>query len=323
MSVSMEKYTKIETTDKVDMQNLKNGTVIIEEKIDGSQFRIKIRKDGVLTFGSKSVDYTDESGVEKMFQKAVDEFTLLWREFSVKNDVKELADDIMIFGEYLQSPKHNTLHYARTPLHNVIIFDIRQFNSFYDYDRKKNFASQLGLETVPLLWKGDGSELSMELIESLLKTDSLLGNEKVEGVVMKNYSQFRTEPRCAGAPMFAKYVRPEFKELNASNWKMEKSILEAEILNAEAKWQKAYIHCKERGELENMPRDIPKLVKEIHMDIEAEDKERIKELLWDKYGRELKSKICRGFAYWYKKKLMTELLEGTNVDQTGLEPVAS
>ena len=301
--VIMDRYTKIEAVSKMDMQNLKNGTVIIEEKIDGSQFRVKIRKDGVLSFGSKSVDFTDEKGVEKMFQLAVDEFRKLWHGLPIT-----LEDDMYIFAEYLQKPKQNTLCYERIPNHNIIIFDIRQFNKFYDYDRKKAFAQMLGLETVPLLWKGDGSELTMELIESLLKNDSILGKEKVEGVVMKNYFQFRIEPWCAGDPMFAKYVRPEFTERNKENWKVQKNFLDAEIINAEAKWNKARIHLKERGELENQPRDIAKLVKEVHTDIETEDKERIKDLLWERYGRELKSKICRGLADWYKKKLMEEML---------------
>src|SRR5690242_11376793 len=79
--------------------------VLVEEKIDGSQFSFGISTVGELAIRSKGAQMHIDAP-EKMFQKAAD-------------TVKELKDVLTpgwtYRAEYLAKPKHNTLAYDRVP----------------------------------------------------------------------------------------------------------------------------------------------------------------------------------------------------------------
>ena len=72
----------------------------------------------------------------------------------------------------------------------------------------------------------------------------------------------------------------------------------------EAIWDKAIQHLKENNELENVPRDIAKLMKEIDRDIKEEELEYIKDSLAGIILPDINRKAKAGFAEYYKKKLM-------------------
>lgn len=74
-------------------------------------------------------------------------------------------------------------------------------------------------------------------------------------------------------------------------------------VQGEARWEKALIHLKEKGELENSPRDIGKLFKEVSEDIDAECVDYCKEKLWDWGKKTIKKGILYGLPDWYKDKL--------------------
>jgi hypothetical protein len=69
-----------------------------------------------------------------------------------------------------------------------------------------------------------------------------------------------------------------------------------------ARW--AIIHCRELGELQDDPRDIGPLMKEIAVDFQEECKAEIMERLWHKHGRSVVRGVQAGFAEYYKSTLL-------------------
>jgi len=115
---------------------------VIEEKVDGSQFSMA-RINGELVCRSKGKDLVVEAP-EKMFLRAVATAKGL-----------DLHDGWTYRGEYLNSPKHNTLAYSRTPEKNIIIFDVMTGPETYlTPTEKRAECERLGLECVPCFYDG-------------------------------------------------------------------------------------------------------------------------------------------------------------------------
>lgn len=237
-------------------------------------------------------------------------------ELAVKNAEKIFKNsklkDTMIFCEYLMKPKHNTLSYERVPKNNIILFDVSIGNKYLNRKEKEKFAKKYGLELVPLLWKGNGHEITMDLINKLLETKSILGKEKVEGIVFKNYSAFWEEGYQAGKLIMLKYVKEKFKERNAIEWKKNTKTGFMELLikslRTEARWEKAVQHLRDKGQLTRSPKDIGNIMKEIVRDIEEEEKENIKEELWKFFWKQIKRGVVKGVPEWYKRKLIEDVI---------------
>jgi ATP-dependent RNA circularization protein (DNA/RNA ligase family) len=174
------------------------GPVVVEEKIDGSQFSWGLI-DGVLKCRSKGVEIDPETIQENhMFYEAVQ---------TVKYLKPLLAPNWTYRAEYLQKPKHNSLAYDRIPKRNLIIFDINNgHESYLPYDKKYTEAMRLNMEVVPKLFEGVIS--SQEQFNALLDNISVLGGQKIEGIVCKRYDMFGTDKKC----LLAKYVSEHFKE---------------------------------------------------------------------------------------------------------------
>ena len=108
--------------------------------------------------------------------------------------------------------------------------------------------------------------------------------------------------------MMGKFVSENFKEVNQKTWKGEhtgkgKWELFCEAYRTPARWNKAIQHLADIGELENSPRDIGKLIKEIQRDITEEEKQTIMEFLFREFGNEVLRKSIAGFPEYYKEKL--------------------
>ncbi len=268
--------------------------VIVEEKIDGSQFSFGYF-DGELRCRSKGA-HLNVIAPEKMFQCAVNTALAL----------KDKARPGWTYRcEYLQKPKHNTLVYSRIPDLHIIGFDINTGHEEYmSYEDKAAHFAEIGLEVVPILFKGKVEDLAM--FRALMETVSCLGGPKIEGVVVKNYKRFTPD----GKAMMGKFVSEDFKEIHVGNWRESnpgnEGIIEklVERYRTPARWAKAVQHMKELGLLEDSPKDIGKLIKESQVDIEKECKEEIKDLLYQwASGKVLRGSVS-GIAEWYKDQLL-------------------
>jgi len=279
--------------------------VMAQEKVDGSQFSFG-RFEGELKVRSKGQEIVVDAP-PKMFQPAVEHVAKL-----------DLRDGWTYRGEVLTKPKHNTLVYERVPIGFVILFDINDGEeSFLPYNQVSLEGLRLGLEVVPLLWEGEGSFLTLEVFKILLDTPSILGGQKVEGVVLKPiaYDIFGTDKHV----LFAKFVSEGFKEMHQAESygrpvHLELSHRIALQVGTKARWQKAIQHLREEGKINDAPQDIGPLIKEIQRDVEKECEEDIKLILYREYKDHILRQVYRGFPEWYKQMLLEKQFEAGGIE---------
>jgi len=281
--------------------------LVIEEKVDGSQFSFGKDLEGNLACRSKGKQINMEDP-EKLFGKAVE---------SVRSIGDSLIPGFTYRGEYLSKPHHNTLTYGRVPALNVIIYDVQDAAGwFLDRNNKQVLCVGLGLELVPTYYHGKLPEENAEaFLRSFLDRESILGGQKVEGIVLKpaGYDVFGPDKKL----VIAKLVSEAFKEVHGATWKTEHGPKSgADILQllgrqfaTPARWQKAIQHLSEGGQIENDPRDIGKLMKEVPEDVLRECKEEILDAVFAWAWPQLKRTLTTGLPEWYKEKLVASAFE--------------
>lgn len=285
---------------KLGHRNVKaifDGDVEITEKVDGSQFNFGV-VNGELCMRSKGAVVYPECP-DKLFAEAV-EYVL-----SIKD---LLRNGIVYHCEYLKKPRHNVLCYGRVPKNHLMCFGISKHDGTFMEVQREAWSLEIGVEPVPVIYRGkvDG----FGFISELLNNDSVLGNTKIEGVVIKNYSQQLLIGGQCIPVMSAKYVSEAFKERHGQDAKTFKTKGRIEdfmqSFRAEPRWRKAVQHLRERGELDGSPRDIGDLMKEVHQDIVTECKDEIVDFLWKEYSKKIKRVATAGLAEWYKEQLEKE-----------------
>lgn len=298
MEYKIRSYPKILAVGHHALKELFTDEVLIEEKIDGSQFSFA-KINGELICKSKNQQIILDAP-EKMFSTAVDISKTL-----------DLRDGWTYRAEYLQKPKHNVLAYNRVPEKHLMIIDINTgYEQYLSHADKVAECARLGLECVPCIFKGHIHTVTD--LMSFMDTISILGKQKIEGIVIKNYNKFSS----LGYVLMGKYVSEEFKEIHKKHWReaggeTQKSILD--LLGAvycnRARWNKALIHLKEQGQISGELKDISTLIKEIPKDIEEECKEEILQKLWKWAWPHIARASVRGVPQWYKDTLAKDQFE--------------
>ena len=205
---SWHSYPSIYTIGHRAIEALLKGPVSVEEKIDGSQFSFGVDAEGELHVRSKGAKMHPEAP-EKMFTRAVE---------SVEARRDKLVPGWTYRCEYLSKPKHNTLAYNRTPNGYLIIFDVNTAEATYLYPWEKQAAANaIDLSAVPQIHQGMIE--SLEQFRGFLDRESVLGGQKIEGVVVKplNYDLFGPDKKC----LMGKFVSESFKEIHGVEWKKE------------------------------------------------------------------------------------------------------
>lgn len=281
------------------IENLFKGPVIVEEKIDGSQFSFG-RIGDKLFCRSKGIQI-DIDHPEKMFALAVEQ---------VKKRFMLLQDGWTYRGEYLRGPKHNSLKYERTPIDNIILFDVDMGQQAYMTPRlKKEIGERLGFEVTPIYHFG--TIKSLDFLHQFLSKESILGG-KIEGIVIKNYMQFGFQFGIDKKILMGKIVSKEFTEMNKVEWKksnpQQADILQAVIqsFGKEAVWKKAVQHLRDNGKLLNEPQDIGPLLKEVATDLEKEARQIVADKFADWAMPQVIRKVSQGLPEWYKQQLAQE-----------------
>lgn len=302
MNDSWHSYPEIFNLGHRAIVELFDDNVTIEEKVDGSQFSFGII-DGQIKVRSKGREF-EVNACDDMFKKAC---------ATVLELQGLMAHGWTYRAEYLSKPKHNSLAYDRTPNKNLILFDVTIGHEQYlPYEEKMAEAERLGLEIVPLLFRGKVE--NVEQIRVLLDRVSILGGSKIEGMVIKNYQRFTHQKKA----MFGKYVTEEFKEIHHKEWKKNNPTQQdiilalAEEYKTPARWNKAIQHLKEGGEITDSPKDIGPLMKEVNADVLKECEQEIKDRLFSRAWPHISRNLTRGLPEWYKQKLMEQ--------QFGTEP---
>lgn len=301
MNDSWHSYPSIFALGHRALQELLLDPVVVEEKVDGSQFSFGLFDENgemVLRCRSKGAQL-NVVAPEKMFTNAVDVVKVL-----------PLKTGWTYRAEYLKTPKHNALAYDRIPEKHLIVFDINTGHEEYmSYADKAAECARLGLETVPLVF--EGMIENVEHFRSMIDRVSALGGQKVEGVVIKNYKRFGPDKKV----LLGKFVSESFKEVHASEWKLANptrtDIVERLIdtLRTPARWNKAVQHLREVGQIEDSPRDIGLLIKETQADIEKECLDLIAQKLSEWALPQIRRGVVRGLPEWYKDELVKRQFE--------------
>lgn len=305
---SWHTYASIFNMGHAAIADLLLDEVIVEEKVDGSQFSFGVFPDPEavmetrLRVRSKGAEMIVDAP-EKMFNKGVE---------AVKSRLGILHPGWTYRAEYLAKPKHNVLAYDRVPTDNVVIFDINTGEEEYlSWEQKAGEARRLGFEVVPLIYFGKVNTLAD--FRKFLETPSFLGGQKVEGVVVKQakVTRFGRDHKA----LIGKFVSEAFKESHSKIWKADNpnagDIVERLIqdYHSQARWQKAVQHLRETGKLEGAPQDIGLLIKEIPKDIEKECADEIKAKLWEWAWPKIQRGAMAGMPQWYKELLLASQFE--------------
>lgn len=293
----LHSYPKVWALGHPAIADLFDGPVVVQEKVDGSQFTFGVIG-GQLRTRSKGVEIHGVDGAGKLFEGAVLTATAL-------ANAGRLTEGWQYRGEALCSPKHNSLTYARAPKGNVILFDVDVGleNRVADPGMLAAVASELGLECVPTLHHG--SVGSLDELRGLLDRESCLGGAKVEGVVVKNYARWGKD----GKMLMGKLVSDAFREVHAGEWKKTNpdrtDVLDRirDTYRTDARWEKAIQHRREAGTLLDDPKDIGPLLKEIERDVKEECREQIASTLFEAFWGDIRRGLTFGFPEWYKRRL--------------------
>jgi len=200
--------------------------------------------------------------------------------------------------------KHNTVAYARIPAKHIILFDVDQGNQDYLPRLVHHEAERLGLECVPT-FAIYNQKPSDEELAAFLDRESILGGVKVEGIALKNYTQFGPDKKI----LMGKLVRADFKEVHRTDWK-ERNPTKGDFVEAlisryatEARWRKAIEHLRDEGQLQHAPQDIPVVMKEVIADTLRECEGEIRDALFKHFWPQIARSLNRGVPEWYKDLL--------------------
>lgn len=288
-------YAKVFTLGSTGTERALMGNVVVQEKVDGSQFAFGVNEDGILVMRSHH-QALDLDTCPKQFKAAMDHVLSL--------NLRWVVPDTYFYCEMLDKPKHNTICYDRYPTNHLVLFDSSSPMGWYGRPELGVWAIQLGIDVIPELYRG---EVSVEALRNLLQFPSYLGGSTVEGVVVKNYHEMVA---LGGRmqPLFVKLVNEAFKERNQKEFKAKttRGTIEEYVASfqSEARWMKAVQHLRDQGLLVGEPRDIGLLVHEIDRDTLEEETENIKEELFKLVRGEILRKAKMGFPEFYKNKLI-------------------
>jgi len=302
----LRSYPKIYNLGHRAIEDIFKDHVNIEEKVDGSQFSFGLYPvadtgDYELRCRSKGAEL-NVFAPERMFTKAIE---------TVKSLETRLVRGWTYRGEFLAKPKHNALAYDRVPDGHIIIFDIEIGGKrFLTAPARKVEAERLGLEAVPVIYSGPVE--TIEFFSDLLNFVSILGGQKIEGVVVKNYNRFGLDAN----PLFGKYVSEAFKEVHKGEWRQSNPQSKDILLQlgtkykVPARWAKCVQHLREAGKIEDAPKDIGLLIPEIKNDILEEEADNIKNALFKWAWPHISRMVTNGLPEWYKDQLLKRSFDG-------------
>ena len=183
---------------------LADGSLIVEEKIDGTNVGIHFAADGKMALQCRGHLITE--GMHPQYD--------LFKQWAVvKRTVLEdlLGDRHILFGEWVYA--RHSVHYRRLP-HYFFEFDIyeKQAGVFLDLERRMALIEGTGIQTVPVLHRGSLDRDGLMALIGPSLFDSRFENpitgradDLMEGLYL------RTEAGGVVAGR-AKVVRPEFVE---------------------------------------------------------------------------------------------------------------
>lgn len=306
-------YPSVYTLGHRVITGILDDDVLVQEKVDGSQISFGILPNPdtgnhELCIRSKNAEILPAQPPAQFVRGVT----------AILERVEYLTPGYVYRGECLDRPKHNALAYDRVPRDHIVLFDIETSpQTFLSADELDREARRLNFEAVPVLFQGRVPDIA--LFRDLLQTRSFLGGQLVEGVVVKNYARFTFQKKV----MIGKYVSEKFKEVQQSAWRQanptSRDIIQVLInmYKTPARWQKAVLHLRDAGQLDDSPRDIGPLIAEIRRDIRTECEDDIKDALFRWAWPHLERGVTAGLPEWYKNLLLEREFDSGPGGQSG------
>jgi len=172
-------------------------TIVIQEKMDGANFRFYITSKGQIVFGSRGTQDIKEEGNWKRCMQFI-RHKLMEAEMS---KFKQLRNKIF-YGECMV--QHTVAYdWSRVPpFFGFDVYDLKK-KKFIDYEDALAIYSQLGITFVPFIKSCKVSELPKEWNDDIIPPSNYYSGQ-AEGIVLKNYKK----------QLFTKWVTSKFKEVN-------------------------------------------------------------------------------------------------------------
>jgi hypothetical protein len=264
-----------------------DGPVYVEEKIDGSQFSFRMAEDRLIRFRSSGQEINPHA--PGMFAAGV-------AAIQARGDL--IPPGITFRGEYLAKPRHNVIAYERIPRGHVILWGID--GPAGEYETLESLAEQMNLESVPVLRPLGPLNGLDDLAPILASTRSILGGP-IEGVVIKSAAVGER------GQMRAKVVTEAFRETRsqpaprASDADFFASL--GRYYSTSARWDKAILALRERGEITDSGRDIGGIIRQVQADVFQEHGAEIAAACLERARKEIARGSTDGLPAWYLERI--------------------
>lgn len=182
--------------------------IVIEEKMDGANFRFMVTNEGNIIFGSRTQQLTSDKGeytnIEKNFIRCIEYVKTAFSELC--EDVLEKSKGKIFYGENMV---RHSMDYDWEKIPTFLGFDIYDLgsNKFINIKNRRNLFSSWNLNIVPLIKickVKDITKVNDDSVPISFYASPSSKDQQAEGIVFKNYNK----------QIFAKYVREKFKEKN-------------------------------------------------------------------------------------------------------------
>ena len=308
-----ESYGSIININKVRPPFVTPAEMVLQEKIDGSQFRFQLvlNSDGTNTLKmwsrGQKLNLAEPHG---LFANAM---------LTVQSIQDKLMPGAVYIAEAVTSQKHNVIQYDRVPNGGLVLLDIYTNNGsegggFYYPGLVKRHAESLHLEVAPYYDSiAPGTVVDVPaLINNTSTATSLLGGP-VEGFVLKSLGN-AVGPD--GNSWKFKVINPNFSETKRKPKEKGDSLFATlgSDLASEVMWQKAMMRMAEQSQLSGTSNDIGLIIRAIHADIDKEYREAILLDVWAVVRKTVMSNAVRGLAEWYQGVLATQAQETEPVE---------
>ena len=304
--ITFHTYPKIYTLGKEENGSIfsdPNDEIIIEEKIDGANFRFML-KNNTIIFGSRT-GIVGESKTEKGKRNWQRCISFIKEKLEKNLGDNSLLSHLIFYGECIV--KH-TLSYDWENIPPYLGYDIFDANTgkFLDYDTKKAIFQMLELPMVPLIYRIKALEIKQVTDAEIPQTKypNLSSKDlQAEGIVFKNYSK----------QVMAKYVRERFKEDNKEAFGESKKFAENDserivaIYCTNARIEKCAFKLIEEGNKLDMSL-MSTLMKLVILDIYEENWKEICFSNWSVNFKDIRKKIAKRILAVLQQMMVNQAL---------------
>lgn len=296
------------------MQNiLLQPEVVCTEKIHGTNARVGL-VDGVLRIGGRNQEHTNDLQGDSVMG-----FVRWVRESGLEERLRKTfpADSAVIFfGEWFGSNIQKGINYGKEKQFRV--FDVKFNGKYSNWDDTVFLSQQVGLSTVPLLYRGVPK---MSIFEGLLDIQSNVAqelgvettNNLHEGIVIKPTNMVINDQ--TGEWMIAKYKPARWSE-RKSEQTGEKKVLPAESFAfvaefvTETRLEHVLDHLRDAGVATDDIKATPHVIKEMSIDVHTEAQPEIQKLAEAEIEwKSLSKLVAQRTSVLYREYLHKKLLE--------------